>query len=77
VDRVKVTVDYVDAGRQLRKLFLTHDWGALFGYLLVIYTPYWKDEKYPRYIDDMIALDVGGIGFRDRRPIPWLMASSY
>lgn len=35
VDRVKATVDFVVAGRPMKKIFVTHDWGALFGYLLV------------------------------------------
>jgi hypothetical protein len=35
VDRVKLTVDFIDQGRNLNKVFATHDWGAVFGYMFV------------------------------------------
>lgn len=45
-------MDTVDGGRNLKKVFVTHDWGAVFGYLF--------DQKYPNYMAEMITLDVGG-----------------
>lgn len=34
-DRIKQTVDFIDQGRNLKKIFVTHDIGAIFGYLVV------------------------------------------
>lgn len=50
-DRIKATIDAVnDTKRKL--LFVGHDTGALYSYYL--------DQRYPKYIDELIALDVGG-----------------
>jgi len=50
-DRAKVTIDHVNDTKR-RVVVVSHDWGCLVGYYL--------DEKYPKYISEMIALDVGG-----------------
>jgi len=47
--RLKVTVDNENtSGRKV--IFVTHDWGAFFGYNF--------DRLYPGYLSDMIALDL-------------------
>ena len=48
--RIKNTVDHVDNGRAMKKMFVCHDWGAIFTYNF--------DSKYPNYISDIVALDV-------------------
>jgi len=50
IHRLNNTIDTVNADK--RKItFVTHDWGAVFGYAY--------DQKYPKKIDDMISMDVG------------------
>ncbi|CAD8059025.1 unnamed protein product [Paramecium primaurelia] len=51
VKRIRSTIEHVDNGQNLKKLLITHDWGAFYGYLY--------DQKYPQTVDDIIALDVG------------------
>jgi len=50
-DRSKVTIDHVNDTKR-KVIIVSHDWGCLVGYYL--------DQRYPKYISEMIALDVGG-----------------
>jgi pimeloyl-ACP methyl ester carboxylesterase len=49
IDRLKVTLEQNNKANR-KVTFVTHDWGAIFGYYF--------DSKYPKNIDDMIAIDV-------------------
>lgn len=48
---LKNTIDEVYSEINVKeKIVVSHDWGCFFGYFL--------DQKYPKYIDSMVALDV-------------------
>jgi len=49
-DRIKLTIDHVNDTKR-KVVLVSHDWGAIFGYYV--------DQRYPRYISEMISLDVG------------------
>ena len=49
--RIKATIDHVNDTKR-KVVVVSHDWGAAFGYYL--------DYLYPKYVSEMIALDVGG-----------------
>jgi len=49
-DRIKLTIDHVNETKR-KVVMVSHDWGSVFGYYV--------DYKYPKYISEMIALDVG------------------
>ncbi len=50
-DRIKLTIDHVNDTKR-RVVVVSHDWGAVYGYYV--------DHRYPKYISEMISLDVGG-----------------
>jgi pimeloyl-ACP methyl ester carboxylesterase len=65
LQRLKNTIDKVDSGRNLKKMFVCHDWGAMFTYMF--------DNKYPGYINDIVSLDIGpGIKRNTLKIIPVL-----
>jgi hypothetical protein len=33
VRRIRNTIEYVDNGKNLKKILVTHDWGAMYGYM--------------------------------------------
>ena len=48
--RIKATIDYVNDTKR-KVVIVSHDWGSIYGYYI--------DHLYPKYIHQMIALDVG------------------
>ncbi|KAM3139171.1 hypothetical protein pb186bvf_008769 [Paramecium bursaria] len=67
VDGIKLTIDKVVDGRDLVKILLIHDWGAVYGYLF--------DLNYPKFVDEIVALDVGC--YIRPKPLEKLMIASY
>lgn len=49
IQRLNLTLDTVNSEKR-KVTFVTHDWGAYFGYSF--------DKEYPNKIDDMVALDI-------------------
>lgn len=50
VERLKITIDKVNSTKKRKVSFVTHDWGAYFGFRFGL--------KYPEYVDDMLSIDV-------------------
>ena len=45
------TINYIDSNNKYKKVFVSHDWGSVFSYLV--------DNFNKNYIDDLISIDVG------------------
>jgi len=50
IERLKATIDQANDTNR-RVVVVSHDWGAMFSY--------WFDQRYPKYISEIIALDIG------------------
>ncbi len=50
LDRLKVTIDKANDTNR-RVVLVSHDWGAMFAY--------WFDQRFPKYVSEIIALDIG------------------
>lgn len=50
VERLKITIDFVNKDKKRKNNFVVHDWGAFYAFLF--------SAKYPEYIDDMLVIDV-------------------
>ena len=56
--RYKKTFDKIEIeqNQKYKKMFVSHDWGSIFAYLL--------DYHHPNFINELVSLDVG-LGFEE------------